>query len=194
MTCAEGAGEKFFDWPKARRKFWPNHLGGGGQTPPPLPRPPGDASCSATGHRPQICGKPRDPRNVPPPRGWGRNSIAFGSAPRREADSQPISQLVRQAVSQTVSRASRQADRNTQFGFLQWQTRLSTAGKDVTNRTSDGPMAMQSTADTQVGSSNSRRPTASRAGRPVISAQFDPRSNPSAHKVFTQTFDTPPKK
>ena len=27
------------------------------------------------------------------------NSIAFGSAPRREADSQPISQLVRQAVS-----------------------------------------------------------------------------------------------
>ena len=40
------------------------------------------------------------------------NSIAFGSAPRREADSQPISQLVRQAVSQTVSRASRQADRN----------------------------------------------------------------------------------
>ena len=29
------------------------------------------------------------------------NSIAFGSAPRREADSQPISQLGRQAVSQT---------------------------------------------------------------------------------------------
>ena len=30
-----------------------------------------------------------------------RNSIAFGSAPRREADSQPISQLDRPAVSQT---------------------------------------------------------------------------------------------
>ena len=29
------------------------------------------------------------------------NSIAFGSAPRREADSQPISQLARPAVSQT---------------------------------------------------------------------------------------------
>ena len=29
------------------------------------------------------------------------NSIAFGSAPRREADSQPISQLDRPAVSQT---------------------------------------------------------------------------------------------
>ena len=47
-----------------------------------------------------------------------KNSIAFGSAPQREADSQPISQLVRQAVSQTVSRASRQADRNTQFPFF----------------------------------------------------------------------------
>ena len=46
------------------------------------------------------------------------NSIAFGSAPRREAGSQPISQSVRQAVSQTVSWASRQADRNTQFGFF----------------------------------------------------------------------------
>ena len=47
------------------------------------------------------------------------DSIAFGSAPRRKADSQPISQSVRQAVSQTVGQASRQADRNTQFGFFQ---------------------------------------------------------------------------
>ena len=49
------------------------------------------------------------------------NSIAFGSAPQREAegpDSQRISQLVRPAVSQTVYRASKQADRNTQFGFF----------------------------------------------------------------------------
>ena len=58
-----------------------------------------------------------------------QNSIAFGSAPRREADSQPISQLVRQAVSQTVSRASGRADRNTQFGFFQWPTRLQAAGE-----------------------------------------------------------------
>ena len=43
------------------------------------------------------------------------NSIAFGSAPRREVDSQPISQLVKQAVSQS----GRRADRNTQFGFFQ---------------------------------------------------------------------------
>ena len=39
-----------------------------------------------------------------------KNSIAFGSAPRREADSQPISQLARPAVSQS--------DKNTQFGFF----------------------------------------------------------------------------
>ena len=30
-----------------------------------------------------------------------KNSIAFGSAPRREVDSQPISQLARPAVSHT---------------------------------------------------------------------------------------------
>ena len=41
--------------------------------------------------------------------GFG-NSIAFGSAPRREADSQPISQLVRQAVSQD-SQSGKQAGR-----------------------------------------------------------------------------------
>ena len=58
-----------------------------------------------------------------------KKSIAFGSAPQREVDSQPISQLVRQAVSQAVSRASRQADRNTQFGFFQWQTRLQAVGE-----------------------------------------------------------------
>ena len=43
-----------------------------------------------------------------------RIDIAFGSAPRREADSEPISQLVRQAVSHAVSRASRQAGRQTE--------------------------------------------------------------------------------
>ena len=115
-----------------------------------------------------------------------QNSIAFGSAPRREADSQPISQLVRQAVSQTVSRASRQADRNTQFGFFQWQTQLQAAGSASTIRTSNGRMAMQPTADMQVGDSIPGRPTAGRAGRPVSFAKSDPRSNAS------QTFDPPP--
>ena len=59
------------------------------------------------------------------------DSIAFGSAPQREADSQPISQLVRQAGSQTVSWASRQAGRQaeTPFGVFQWQTRLQAAGR-----------------------------------------------------------------
>ena len=33
------------------------------------------------------------------------NSIAFSSAPRREADSQPISQIVRPIVSQTETRS-----------------------------------------------------------------------------------------
>ena len=46
------------------------------------------------------------------------NSIAFDSAPGREADSQPISQLVRPAVSQAVSWASRQADRQTETHSL----------------------------------------------------------------------------
>ena len=31
---APKAPEQIFDWPKARRKFWPNHLGGGGVGPP----------------------------------------------------------------------------------------------------------------------------------------------------------------
>ena len=59
------------------------------------------------------------------------NSIAFGSAPRREPDSQPISQLVRQAVSQTVRQSVGQTGRQTEThnfvfffsgrpGFNQW--------------------------------------------------------------------------
>ena len=66
--------------------------------------------------------------------GW-RNSIAFGSAPGREADSQPISQ------------ASRQADRNTQFGFFRWQTRLQALGRADAARSSNGPTVMHSTAE-----------------------------------------------
>ena len=37
---------------------------------------------------------------------WVENSIAFGSAPRREVDSQPISPLARLAVSQTETHNS----------------------------------------------------------------------------------------
>ena len=47
-----------------------------------------------------------------------RNSDAFSKAPRREADSQPISQSVRQAASQAVGWASRQADRQAETHSL----------------------------------------------------------------------------
>ena len=80
----------------------------------------------------------------------GQNSIAFGSAPRREAESQPISHLVRQAVSQvsqTSSRASRQADGNTQFGLSRWQTRQQAVGRAVPVRTSSGRMVMHPITD-----------------------------------------------
>ena len=87
-------------------------------------------------------------------------SIAFGGAPQREADSQPISQLVRQAVSQTVSRASRLADRNTQFGFFRWQTRLQAVGRAVTVITTSGRMVMHPTTDLWVGGLNPGRPSA----------------------------------
>ena len=97
------------------------------------------------------------------------NFIAFGSAPRKEADSQPISQLVRHAVSETVSRASRQADRNTQFGFFRWQTRLQAVGRAAPVRTSNGRRVMH----------------------PVSSAQSTPCSNPSDNKLLLHKLLSP---
>ena len=116
-----------------------------------------------------------------------KKSIAFGNVPRREAESQPINQSVRQAVTKTVNQASTQADRNTQFGFCQWQTRLQTVGRTVTV-TNNGRMVLQPTTHAQVSSSIPSRPT---AGRPVISAQFHPRSNLFEHKLLNPP---PPKK
>ena len=107
--------------------------------------------------------------------------------------SQSVSQSGKQSVSQTVSRASRQADRNTQFGFFQWQTRLSTAGKGRILRSSDGPMVMQLAADMQVGGSNPGWLAVGGANRPVNFAQFDLRSNPSEHKLLTPPPPTPKK-
>ena len=112
------------------------------------------------------------------------NSIAFRSAPRREADSQPISQLVRQAVSQTVSRASRQAERNTQFGVFQWQTWLQAVGRTYSVQNDNSPTVMHPTAGLQIGGSSPGRPTAGSADRPVIAAESDPRSNPAEHKLL----------
>ena len=105
------------------------------------------------------------------PAGVPTNSIAFGNAPRREAESQPIPHLVRQAVSQTVGQASTQADRDTQFGFFQWQ-----AGRAAAVRTSNGRMVMQPTADGLVGGLILGQPAAGSAGTPVISAQSDPQT------------------
>ena len=51
----------------------------------------------------------------------GQNSIAFGKAPRREAD--------RQAGSQLRKQAGRRAGRNTQFSFFQWRTTTTNSGE-----------------------------------------------------------------
>ena len=50
------------------------------------------------------------------------NSIAFGSAPRREADSQPISPLARPAVSQTETHS---------LGFLSVAHAAPSSGGDI---------------------------------------------------------------
>ena len=52
----------------------------------------------------------------------GGNSIAFGSAPRREADSQPISQLGRPAVSQTEAHS---------LGFLSVADSAASSGEEI---------------------------------------------------------------
>ena len=80
-----------------------------------------------------------------------------GSAPRREADSQPINQLVRQAVSQTVSQASRQADRNTQFRFF-----FSVAG-------------LASCSGEDIGCQNKPQSNGNAAGRTLESWRFESR-------------------
>ena len=128
------------------------------------------------------------PRIMPPVRP-STNSIASGSAPRREANSQPISLLVRQAVSQAVGQAGRQtgrqADRNTQFGFFQWRTRLQAVESLIYSRKVSGPVVMQPTANSPVGGSNPGRQIAGCAARPVSLVVPDPRSNPSEHKLLT---------
>ena len=74
-----------------------------------------------------------------------QNSIAFGSAPQREADSQPISQLATPAVSQTETHS---------LGFLSVADRLQAVGRTNVPRASSGRMAMQPTTDLLVGGSN----------------------------------------
>ena len=114
-----------------------------------------------------------------------KNSIAFGSAPGREADSQPISRLVRQSVShsgsQSGKQAGRQADRSTQFGFFQWWTPLQAKGMPKHRKSVSGRAVMQSTGSRQDGGSNPGQPTTGSADRPTSFILLDPRSNPSEH-------------
>ena len=73
------------------------------------------------------------------------NSIAFGSAPQREADSQPISQLVRPAASQTETHS---------LGFLSVADAAPSSGGNFWLQASSGQMVMQLTTPFLVGSSN----------------------------------------
>ena len=58
------------------------------------------------------------------------NSIAFGSAPRREADSQPISQLAMPAVSQTKTHS---------LGFLSVADPAPSSGEDHSSQGNQWP-------------------------------------------------------
>ena len=76
------------------------------------------------------------------------NSIAFGSAPRRDADSQPISPLARPAVSQTETHS---------LGFLSVADAAPSSGEIVHFRASSGRTVMHLTADLLVGGPNPDR-------------------------------------
>ena len=76
------------------------------------------------------------------------NSIAFGSAPRREVDSQPISPLARPAVSQTEAHS---------LGFLSVADAAPSSGETIRLRPSSGRMVMQLPGVFLVGGSNPHR-------------------------------------
>ena len=76
------------------------------------------------------------------------NSIAFGSAPRREVDSQPISPLARLAVSQTETHS---------LGFLSVADAAPSSGETSHSGPSSGRMVMQPAAVFLVGGSNPGR-------------------------------------
>ena len=59
-----------------------------------------------------------------------KKSIAFGSAPRREADSQPISHLARSAVSQTETHS---------LGFLPVADSAASSGEDPNSQSKQWP-------------------------------------------------------
>ena len=61
---------------------------------------------------------------------YGENSIAFGGAPRREADSQPISQLARPAVSEIEAHS---------LGFLSVANSAPSNGEDSHHQNKQWP-------------------------------------------------------
>ena len=99
------------------------------------------------------------------------NSIAFGSAPRREVDSQPISPLARPAVSQTETHS---------LGFLSVADTAPSSGETFRLRPSSGQMVMQLTGILLVGVSNPGRvnstppppPTVGRPGFEPLTENF----------------------
>ena len=80
--------------------------------------------------------------------GGGANYISFGSTARREADSQPISQLARPALSQTEKHS---------LGVLSVADAAPSSGANSWLRASNGRMVMQLTANFLVGGSNPGR-------------------------------------
>ena len=90
--------------------------------------------------------------NLQPSRRVKNNKILLPSAVHLEERltvSQSVSQSGNKSARQSVRQAGRQTKKHS-LGFFQWQTQLSTAGKGIAVATSDGPMVMQSTANTQV--------------------------------------------
>ena len=99
-----------------------------------------------------------------------RNLIAFGKAPRREADSQPISQSDRQVVSKVVGRASRQTRRqkHTVWLFFSHRLHIQTVGNPSCTNAIGHPLVEHSPFASKVGGSNPGRRLPARADRPIV--------------------------
>ena len=97
-----------------------------------------------------------------------KNSIALGSAPRREADSQPISQLARLAVSKTETHSLGF------LGFLSVADAAPSSGENFWLQASSGRMVMQPTTDPLVGGSNPSHANMAAAPTTVDRPGFEP--------------------
>ena len=93
-----------------------------------------------------------------------KHSIAFGSAPRREVDSQPIRPLARPAVSQPETHS---------LGFLSVADAGPSSRVTLRLRLSSGRMVMQLASDFMVGSSNPSKVTTAPPPT-VLRAGFEP--------------------